>query len=254
MTHTQQNLSPRNAFARFMAGSAMLAYGAARIARDPESSGGRLLILLGSMKAAEGVTKFCPVKAMNSSITSSNMLQQMASQNAPASTGPTSNSNMQSGQMSENIMQIVENIMQMFAGGTEAQSAMAGAQSMSGSTGQATANSSNSQQSGSATQTIANIAQTVAPQVGQILNDVASIARSQNMAETNSNGNSATSSTPNGNANSKNTASNNSNSNNSANTNSSSTQSSSSKSSGNNQVNSSSNNKANTNTTTKNKA
>ena len=258
MTHTQ-NISSRNAFARFMMGSAMLAFGAARLARESESSSGRLLVLLGSMKAAEGVTKFCPLKAMNSSLMSNNSLQQMAggntSQDASAHTGASSNSGNQSGQTLENIMQIVENIMQMFANGNTAQSTMGGAQSMSSSVGQATKNSSNSQTSESATQTITNIAQTVAPQVGQILNDVANIAGSQNTAGTNSNGNSTTTGTSNtnvkmnGNENSKNTANSNSHSYKDANTNSKNANSSSPLSNGNTQKSSSNNNKPKTNTT-----
>ena len=79
------------------------------------------------------------------------------------------------------------------------------------SVGQAAPRIAATQTSESATQTITNIAQTVAPQVGQILNDVANIAGSQNTAGTNSNGNSGTTGAPsikyhrefNGNENSK---------------------------------------------------
>ena len=59
-----QNLSSRNALARLTMGLSMLAYGAAKLSRNPKDNKGRLMVALGAMKAAEGTTKFCPMKAM----------------------------------------------------------------------------------------------------------------------------------------------------------------------------------------------
>jgi hypothetical protein len=59
-----QNLSSRNALARLTMGLSMLAYGIAKLSRNPKDNKGRLMVALGAMKAAEGTTKFCPMKAM----------------------------------------------------------------------------------------------------------------------------------------------------------------------------------------------
>lgn len=59
-----QNLSTRNALARLSLGLSMLAYGTAKLARNPHCKKGRMMVALGAMKAAEGTVKFCPLKAM----------------------------------------------------------------------------------------------------------------------------------------------------------------------------------------------
>lgn len=59
-----QNISTRNALARLTMGLSMLAYGTAKLSRNPQCNKGRLMVALGAMKAAEGTVKFCPMKAM----------------------------------------------------------------------------------------------------------------------------------------------------------------------------------------------
>ena len=59
-----QNISTRNALARLSLGLSMLAYGTARLSRNPNCNKGRMMVALGAMKAAEGTVKFCPLKAM----------------------------------------------------------------------------------------------------------------------------------------------------------------------------------------------
>lgn len=59
-----QNISTRNALARLSLGLSMLAYGTAKLSRNPNCPKGRMLIAFGAMKAAEGTVKFCPLKAI----------------------------------------------------------------------------------------------------------------------------------------------------------------------------------------------
>lgn len=59
-----QNISTRNALARLSLGFSMLAYGTAKLSRNPQCNKGRMMVALGAMKAAEGTVKFCPLKAM----------------------------------------------------------------------------------------------------------------------------------------------------------------------------------------------
>lgn len=59
-----QNISTRNALARLSLGLSMLAYGTAKLSRNPQCNKGRMMVALGAMKAAEGTVKFCPLKAM----------------------------------------------------------------------------------------------------------------------------------------------------------------------------------------------
>lgn len=194
-----QNLSPRNAFVRFALGSMMTAYGTVQLIRDPKSRRGQMLILVGSMKVAEGATKFCPRKAMSSSMMDmQKMMASNATQGASASTGAGMNSGANSNQSdsSGSIMQMVGNVAQAFKG------AGAGQNTAGGNT------------SGTAVQTISDIAQTVAPQVGQMINDVAGMVGNQSAtASTNSNANTKKASN-NTNANSGNTKSSSANGNN----------------------------------------
>ncbi len=203
MTNNMQNLSPRNAFVRFALGSMMTAYGTVQLIRDPKSRRGQMLILVGSMKVAEGATKFCPRKAMSSSMM--DMQKMMASnttQAASASTGAAMNSGANSNQSdsSGSIMQMVGNVAQAFTG--------AGAGAGAGQ------NTAGGNTSGTTVQTISDIAQTVAPQVGQMINDVAGMVGNQSAtASTNSNANTKKASN-NTNANSGNTKSSSANGNN----------------------------------------
>ncbi|MFJ7825012.1 hypothetical protein [Psychrobacillus sp. NPDC096623] len=224
MSHNQENLSPRTAYARFMLGSVMTAYGTIQLLREPKSRTGKMLILLGSMKAAEGATKFCPRKSM------STILENLMSQNATPGTQLMSsiamNSGTQSGQNASsnsagqtngNIMQMVGNIAQKLTGGNSAQS-MGNNQNSSGAGQNAM---------GTNAQTIGSIAKTLAPQVGQIVKDVAGLAGSQNASGTNNvaKQNTATSGPPknnaetNGNANKKVASANNENTKSASNTN-----------------------------------
>jgi len=45
----------------------MTAFGIGRISRDSNCTGGRLMIIIGAMKTAEGILKYCPTKAMMNS-------------------------------------------------------------------------------------------------------------------------------------------------------------------------------------------
>lgn len=213
MAHNQQNLSPGTAYARFMLGSVMTAYGTVRLLREPKSRSGRMLVLFGSMKVAEGATKFCPRKAMSTIM--EKMMSENATQSAQTNAGTTMSSGTQSkqntlgssaGQMNGNIMQMVGNIAQTLTGGSSAQNA-------SGSMG-GNQNSSGAGQNamGTNAQTIGNIAQTVVPQVSQMVKNVAGMTGSQMASGTNNGGKQASASSgttnkntdANGNANKKN--------------------------------------------------
>jgi len=126
-----QNISSRSAFVRFVMGTAMTAHGTARLMRDPQSRSGQALILLGAMKAAEGATKFCPTKAMGSSVMGSNMGQKMMNGNAAqavmSGAGALMGNNSQSGQNASSgktgqagIKQMVGNLTQKLSKGTSA--------------------------------------------------------------------------------------------------------------------------------------
>lgn len=181
-----QNLSPRNAFVRFALGSMMTACGTVQLIRNPKSRRGQMLILVGSMKVAEGATKFCPRKAMSSSMM--DMQQMMAgnvSQGASASAGTTMNSGTNSGQSTSSgiIKQMVGNVAQAFTGGASQN----GSQNMSTNTGQNTASGN---KSGTAFQSINDIAQAAAQPVGQIVNDITGMAGNQNATASGSSANS----------------------------------------------------------------
>ncbi len=63
MSHSK-NLSTRNALARLTLGLSMLAYGTAKLTRNPQCKKGRMLVAYGAMKAAEGTVQYCPLKAI----------------------------------------------------------------------------------------------------------------------------------------------------------------------------------------------
>lgn len=60
----QANLSDRNAYCRFMLGTSMTAFGIAKVSRNPDCTKGKMMISIGAMKMAEGIFKYCPMKAM----------------------------------------------------------------------------------------------------------------------------------------------------------------------------------------------
>ncbi|MEK4230849.1 YgaP family membrane protein [Solibacillus sp. FSL H8-0538] len=60
----QENISEQNAFIRLICGIALTAFGTGRISRDPHCTAGRLMILAGAMKVAEGIYQYCPITAM----------------------------------------------------------------------------------------------------------------------------------------------------------------------------------------------
>lgn len=58
------NISKQNAFMRFSLGTTMAAMGIARYSRNPSCNRARAMIVIGAMKMAEGVFKYCPTKAL----------------------------------------------------------------------------------------------------------------------------------------------------------------------------------------------
>lgn len=183
MTQNQQNISSRNAYARFMMGSIMTAYGTIQLIRNPKSRKGQMLVLYGAMKAAEGATRYCPRKAMTSEMTSGNLLQKMMNGNASNSMNQTSGT----------FMQMVGNIAKGVNKGNTTQSMTGnqsdnGTQNMSGMGGQNNASINSSQTSGTVAQAIGNIAQNIAPQASNIINDLTSMTGSQNATGTNKDG------------------------------------------------------------------
>lgn len=191
MAFNQQNLNPGTAFFRLMVGSVMTTYGTLRLLREPKSRSGKMLVLFGSMKAAEGATKFCPTKALGT------IMENLASENANQGAQANANNMMangtqsgqsasgsNAGQKSGNIMQMVGNIAQKLTSTSSSQTA-SGSPSMGSSQ-----NSSSVGQNamGTNAQTIGSIAQTVAPQVSQMVKDVAGMTNSKNASGTSGTG------------------------------------------------------------------
>jgi hypothetical protein len=186
MSHNQQNLSPGTAYVRFMLGSVLTAYGTIQLLREPKSRSGRMLVLFGSMKAAEGATNISPTKAMSTVM--EKMMSETATPGAQSNAGTTMNSGTHSnassgsvGQKNGNIMQMVGNIAQKLTTGNLAQNA-----SSSPSAG-ANQTSSGVGQNAMATspQSIGSIAQTLAPQVSQKVKEVAGMTSSSNASSAN---------------------------------------------------------------------
>lgn len=59
-----ENISEQNGFIRMMVGVALVSFGTARISRNPNCLIGKLMVVGGSMKVAEGYYQYCPVTAM----------------------------------------------------------------------------------------------------------------------------------------------------------------------------------------------
>lgn len=110
MTQTQ-NISIRNALVRITMGLSMIAYGTAHFIKNPASNRGRMMIVLGAMKAGEGTLRYCPTKAvLNTSI------QNIMSEN---SLGKTGNSPMQNmGAAMQNVGSTVGSTVQNMMGGS----------------------------------------------------------------------------------------------------------------------------------------
>ena len=59
-----QNISEQNGFIRMICGTALVSFGTARISRNPNCLIGKIMIVGGAMKVAEGFYQYCPVVAM----------------------------------------------------------------------------------------------------------------------------------------------------------------------------------------------
>lgn len=59
-----QNISEQNGFIRMICGTALVSFGTARISRNPNCLIGKIMIVGGAMKVAEGYYQYCPVMAM----------------------------------------------------------------------------------------------------------------------------------------------------------------------------------------------
>ena len=59
-----QNISEKNGFIRTICGIALVSFGTARIARNPDCLLGKAMIIGGAMKVAEGYYQYCPIVAM----------------------------------------------------------------------------------------------------------------------------------------------------------------------------------------------
>ena len=56
-----QNISEKNGFIRTICGIALVSFGTARIARNPDCLIGKAMIVGGAMKVAEGYYLYCPL-------------------------------------------------------------------------------------------------------------------------------------------------------------------------------------------------
>ncbi|MGN7118449.1 YgaP-like transmembrane domain [Lysinibacillus odysseyi] len=59
-----ENISEQNGFIRMICGIALVSFGTARISRKPDCLIGKLMVIGGAMKVAEGYYQYCPVTAM----------------------------------------------------------------------------------------------------------------------------------------------------------------------------------------------
>ena len=59
-----ENISEQNGFIRIICGIALVSFGTARISRNPSCLIGKLMVIGGAMKVAEGYYQYCPVTAM----------------------------------------------------------------------------------------------------------------------------------------------------------------------------------------------
>lgn len=187
MAFNQQNLSPGTAFFRFMLGSVMTTYGTVRLLHEPKSRSGKMLVLFGSMKAAEGATKFCPMKAIGT------VMDNLANENAKSGAQANSSNQMangtQTGQYASGgntdnqhggIMQMVGSLAQKLTNANSSQNT-SGSQNAGGNQ---TSNSAGQSNMGSNSSSIGNLAQTIAPQLSQAVKEVTNMASSQQSSGT----------------------------------------------------------------------
>lgn len=159
-----QNLSTPNALVRLTMGLSMLAYGTSCLVKNPSSNKGRMLVLLGAMKAAEGTVKYCPTKALMNTTPIQNMMSGTATQ---STTGGSSQS-ATSGSASQST-----------TSGSRMQNMMSGTvlQNMMGGSG----------------------LQNAVPEVGQLMKDFASIVSGNTTNNNNASGNANNNSSSNNN-------------------------------------------------------
>lgn len=141
----QANLSEKNAFCRFAMGTGMTAFGIARVSRNPNCTGGRLMIALGALKMAEGIFKYCPTKALLSSnmqnAVNSSMQSMLGGQNSMSSNqSMTSNQSMSS----EQIGKLMKDFSSAISGNSSGSSATASKQSDASTSNQNSSDSKNS--------------------------------------------------------------------------------------------------------------
>lgn len=178
MAFNQQNLSPGTAFFRFMLGSVMTTYGTVRLLHEPKSRSGKMLVLFGSMKAAEGATKFCPTKAIGT------VMDNLANENAKSGAQGSQTGQYASGGNTDNqhggIMQMVGSLAQKLTNANSSQNT-SGSQNVGGNQ---TSNSADQSNMGSNSSSISNLAQTIAPQLSQAVKEVTNMASSQQSSGT----------------------------------------------------------------------
>ncbi|MFZ0579095.1 MAG: hypothetical protein WAM41_16470 [Psychrobacillus psychrotolerans] len=178
MAFNQQNLSPGTAFFRFMLGSVMTTYGTVRLLHEPKSRSGKMLVLFGSMKAAEGATKFCPTKAIGT------VMDNLANENAKSGAQGSQTGQYASGGNTDNqhggIMQMVGSLAQKLTNANSSQNT-SGSQNAGGNQ---TSNSADQSNMGSNSSSISNLAQTIAPQLSQAVKEVTNMASSQQSSGT----------------------------------------------------------------------
>lgn len=178
MAFNQQNLSPGTAFFRFMLGSVMTTYGTVRLLHEPKSRSGKMLVLFGSMKAAEGATKFCPTKAIGT------VMDNLANENAKSGAQGSQTGQYASGGNTDNqhggIMQMVGSLAQKLTNANSSQNTF-GSQNAGGNQ---TSNSADQRNMGSNSSSISNLAQTIAPQLSQAVKEVTNMASSQQSSGT----------------------------------------------------------------------
>ncbi|MGB3101434.1 MAG: hypothetical protein WBB56_05965 [Psychrobacillus psychrotolerans] len=178
MAFNQQNLSPGTAFFRFMLGSVMTTYGTVRLLHEPKSRSGKMLVLFGSMKAAEGATKFCPTKAIGT------VMDNLANENAKSGAQGSQTGQYASGGNTDNqhggIMQMVGSLAQKLTNANSSQNT-SGSQNAGGNQ---TSNSADQRNMGSNSSSISNLAQTIAPQLSQAVKEVTNMESSQQSSGT----------------------------------------------------------------------
>jgi hypothetical protein len=77
------NIGILNSLVRITCGFTFLSLGTARLIRRPWRQSSIIVILLGAMKVAEGIVRYCPVVALMKSPAVSNKLQQQNDKEQP---------------------------------------------------------------------------------------------------------------------------------------------------------------------------